>query len=45
MVLLDRNTDISIPIAKRTALNELLEEEPNNYIDEFSTLSIWRKLK
>ncbi|KAL4104692.1 hypothetical protein QTP88_019974 [Uroleucon formosanum] len=36
MVLLSRNTDVRIPTEKRTALDELLEEEPNNETDEFS---------
>jgi len=36
MVLLGSNTNEHIHTAKRTALNELLEEEPNNYNDEFS---------
>lgn len=34
MVLL--GTNIDVPIAKRTAFNKLLEEELNNYTDEFS---------
>jgi len=36
MVRLSRNTDVRIPTEKRTALDELLEEEPNNDTDEFS---------
>ncbi|XP_060873361.1 52 kDa repressor of the inhibitor of the protein kinase-like [Metopolophium dirhodum] len=37
MVLLGRNLDVHISTVKRTALDELLEEEPNNYTDEFSS--------
>jgi len=41
MILLSRNTDAHIPTEKRTTLDELLEEDPNNdtefsrYIAEF----------